>query len=203
MKIPRIFFGTGKEVHARSNRFMVKVIKQGYFPDIPESELLDIDELAIEVAKPLVMFQASPSRGSENHFRAYVFQTYTQARGGEYLWQDIFSLFDGLVKTDWGLICLLAGSLYVPSRSRDAERNRLFFERLLEAWPRFLAQRDLFYDQRMINYGGAYFWQNASSDLWVILVEEGGVPANVAENALLNRKDDNAVPELIRKYVLV
>ncbi|MEY3444834.1 MAG: hypothetical protein RLZZ519_3115 [Bacteroidota bacterium] len=128
---------------------------------------------------------------------------YCPVRGGEWLWQDIFTIFDGLAKTDWGLLCLLSGASYVPPRSRDSERNRLFFERLLDAWPRFLKDRDLFYDQRMINYGGAFFWQNAGSGLWPTLVEIGGVPGEVVDHAFATKRDDNLVPELIRKYVLV
>ncbi|MBP8073577.1 MAG: hypothetical protein KAY96_02370 [Bacteroidia bacterium] len=203
MKIPRLFFGTGKEVHARSKRFLAKVIKEGHFPEFQDSELMDTDELAGEKAQPLVMFLADPRRSSEDHFRAYVFENYSPIRGGEWLWQDVFTIFDGLVKTDWGLLCLLAVSICVPSVSRDPQRNRLFFERLLEAWPRFLEQRDLFYDQGMINYGGAYFWQNAGSGLWPILVKAGGVPAEVVTHAFETNRDDNLVPELIRKYALV
>ncbi|MEY3444836.1 MAG: hypothetical protein RLZZ519_3117 [Bacteroidota bacterium] len=203
MKIPRLFFGTGKEVHARAKRFLAKVIKQGYFPEIPDAELLDTDAIPDEIASPLVMFLADPSKGSEDHFRAYVFENYSPVRGGEWLWQDAITLFDGLINSDWGLVCLLAGSFNVPPRSRDAERNRLFFERLLEAWPRFLAQRKLFYNQEMIFHGGAYFWQNAGSGLWPTLVERGGVPAEVVTHAFETNRGDNLVPELIREYVLV
>jgi hypothetical protein len=203
MKIPRLFFGTGKEVHARSKRFLAKVIKEGYFPEIPDAELLDTDEIPDEIASPLVMFLADPSKSSEDHFRAYVFENYSPVRGGEWLWQDVFTLFDGLVTSDWGLLCLIARSSYVPSRSRDAVRNRQFFERLLEAWPRFLEDRDLFYNQEMIAHGGAYFWQNAGSGLWVMLIEAGGVPGDAVDHAFETNRDDNLVPELIRKYVLV
>ncbi len=203
MKIPRIFFGTGKDVHSRAKRFFANVIKNGAFPQFQESELIDTDDLAEATAPPLVMFLADPSRSSEHHFRAYVLQNYSPLRHGEWFWQDIYTLFDGLVKTDWGLLLLLAGSFNVPPRIRDAERNRLFFERLLDAWPRFLKERDLFFNQEMIAHGGAYFWQNAGSSLWPTLVEIGGVPGDVVDHAFETNRDDNLVPELIRKYVLV
>ncbi len=148
------------------------------------------------------MLLADPRKSSEDHFRAYVFLNYSPVRIGEWFWQDIFTLFDGLVKTDWGLLCLIANSTYVPRRNRDAARNRRFFERLLETWPRFVEDRDLFYDQEMIVHGGAYFWQHASSDLWVILAEAGGVPGDVLQSTFDTRKDDQLVPELIRKYAL-
>jgi hypothetical protein len=203
MKIPRLYFGTGKEVHARAKRFNAKLIQNGDFPEFQESELMDTDELQGAFVNPLVMFLADPRKSSEHHFRAYVFSNYSPVRIGESFWQDIFTLFDGLVKTDWGLLCLLAGTSYVPPRSRDAERNRLFFERLLDAWPRFLKERDLFFNQEMIAHGGAFFWQNAGSGLWSTLVEDGGVPGEVVTRAFETNRDDNLVPELIRKYVLV
>jgi hypothetical protein len=203
MKIPRIFFGTGTEVHARSKRFLANVIKNGTFPEFHESELIDTDDLVRTNAQPLVMFRADPSKSSEQHFRAYVFSNYSPVRGGEWLWQDTFILFDGLVRTDWGLLGLLGESSFVPPRGRDAERNRLFFERLLDAWPRFLKERDLFYNEEMIVHGGAYFWQNAGSGLWPTLVETGGVPGDAVDHAFETNRGDNLVPELILKYVLV
>jgi hypothetical protein len=89
MKIPRLFFGTGAEVHASAKRFLTKVIKKGNFPEFQESDLMDTDDLVEANALPLVMFRGDPSKSSEDHFRVYVFLNYDYPQ----LYQQQFHYF--------------------------------------------------------------------------------------------------------------
>lgn len=201
MKIPSILFGTGKQVHRKAKRFLNRIIKDGIFPEFSPSELIETDLLYERKTDPLVMFTGDVRRGSQEHFRAYVFQNYNPNRGGEYLWEDTNLVFDGLVKHDWGLFCLIAAGTMVPLRDREPERNKLFFSRLLAFWPFILENRNLFYDSEKVHHGGAYFWQNGGSDLWSIL-SESGVQEEEFHDIISIGKNDRFIPELIIKYQL-
>ena len=202
MKVPKLFCGTGKEVHAKAKRYFARAQKLGSFPEFSADEMLDSKDFPTDCGKPAVVFEMQYDTGGPWHYRAYCAGQYNDIRTGEQLFSDTNMLFDGLVKHDWGLLMLVGYSAVVPVPERDLERNHHFFERLLEAWPVFLAERHLFYSERMIFYGGPYFWNNAGHSLWPLMVDSG-VPKGLFKLQFpTERMRDDWVPETIKTYIL-
>ena len=203
MKIPKMLYGTGADVHPKAKRYVSKALKAGIVPSIQDKDLMDLSDLREGNYLPRVLAQPYAGMGIHAHFRAYFLSL------GHPYWTlglDVFTtiniMFDGLVTSEWGILSILCDGTYAPRPDREPERNRLFFERLVEVWPTFIENKDVFFDPRMLRFGGGYFWQNASTDLWSIFVEKGGIPIEIIRETLAIPRDNYYVPELIHKYIL-
>ncbi|MEM1001002.1 MAG: hypothetical protein AAGN35_28365 [Bacteroidota bacterium] len=202
MKIPKILFGTGKEVHRPAGRWMARVKKQGQWPELSDSDFVDTEEYAPQGSNIYVQFDIDPSIGLESNFRVYSPNRYfPYSRGTDKYLPERRMFFDGLVETTWGLLCLLPKTSYIPIPKMDRGRNLRFFERLHEDWELLLNERHLFEHIWQGRKTGTYFWHNTYTQLFPALYK-AGVPGEAIDNTNLQTADDYLVPRWIEKYIL-
>ncbi|MEM6267864.1 MAG: hypothetical protein AAF998_00435 [Bacteroidota bacterium] len=202
MKIPKILFGIGKEVHRPVGRWMTKVKRDRQWPLLPEVEFVDTTETVPPGSPERVIFDIDPQIGMQNHFRVYSPARYFKFACDMEPFQEELKLFyDGLVESTWGLLCLLPYGSYIPSLEVDRDRCVRFFERLNEDWDLFLDERHLFEHVRFSERTGTYFWNETYTKLFPALVR-AGVPENVVGNTDLKTADDYQVPRWIEEYIL-
>ncbi len=167
MKIPKVLFGKGKEVHSRVSRLMAKAKKTWEWPTFPDSEMIDTETLPKGKDGPKVLFKPDPLLGGEEHFRLYAFGRYFKfGRGVDVVQKEGQFIFDGLVKTPpWGLLALLCKETPFPRPNHKGgeERAREFFRLLEEYWSLFQEEKVLFEDEI-----GKSFWEGNRSQLWTV-----------------------------------
>ncbi|MEL7399666.1 MAG: hypothetical protein AAFN68_03730 [Pseudomonadota bacterium] len=203
MKIPKILFGTGKEVHRPTGRWMAKVKKHGQWPTMNDNDFINTEEMFPKGSSVRVLFEIDPEVGAQAHFRAYAPSRYFKWTLGT---QEVGAMedklfFDGLVESTWGLLCLLPVGGYIPTPKMDRGRNLRFFERLYEDWDILLNERHLFEHQRFGQGTGTYFWNEAYTRLFPSLAKSG-VPRELIQNSALKNPDDYLVPRWIEEYIL-
>ncbi|MEM1000256.1 MAG: hypothetical protein AAGN35_24600 [Bacteroidota bacterium] len=202
MKIPKILFGTGKEVHRPVGRWMAKVKKQGQWPAMNDDDFIDTEELFPEGSPVRVMFGIDPEVGAQPHVRVYsLYRYFKWSRGTDHFRPERKLFFDGLVESTWGLLCLLPVGSYIPTPEMDRGRCLRFFERLYEDWDILLNERHLFEHVWFRERTGTYFWNEAYTKLFPSLAS-AGVPRELIRNSALKNPDDYIVPRWIEEYVL-
>lgn len=199
MKIPQILLGTGKEVHPKVSRLMLKIKKDAKWPKFADSEFVDTREMDNPTR---ILFQLDPALGAKSYFRLYSFSRYSKEDLGSknYLAQRrVF--FDGLVNSPWGVLALLCRSAFVPPINQDAARAKLFFRNLVQFWDTFIAEKALFYDENGSFNAGSYFWKNSDTQLWPLMYK-AGVPKEVFEGIEWDKLSDYQARDWILEYIL-
>ncbi|MEM1000444.1 MAG: hypothetical protein AAGN35_25555 [Bacteroidota bacterium] len=203
MKIPKILFGTGKEVHRPVGRWMARVKRQGQWPELSDADFIDTEEFAPYGSNIYVQFDIDPSIGLETNFRVYSPSRYFKRTLGkpEIGRKEDRLFFDSLVESTWGLLCLLPTGSYIPTLETDPGRCLHFFERLHEDWELLLNERHLFEYVWFGKKTGTYFWNRAYTSLFPSL-HEAGVPSDLFKKTNPKTADDYLVPRWIEEYIL-
>ncbi|MEM6270679.1 MAG: hypothetical protein AAF998_14655 [Bacteroidota bacterium] len=204
MEIPKILFGTGQEVHQRTKRWMAKVKREMKWSEIPEDEMFLTESMAPKGSGIKVLFEINPAVGSVKAFRVYspsrYFKSSLLAEDSIYFGEKNL-LFDSMVESSWGLLCLLTVGSYIPTIKMDRGRTIRFFERFLEDFEIFLGEKHLFEAEGIAANYGKYFWRGIGTQLWSAMVG-AGVPQEEFQNKLVSQFDDYDAVRLIEKYVL-
>ncbi|MEM6268499.1 MAG: hypothetical protein AAF998_03635 [Bacteroidota bacterium] len=203
MKIPKILFGTGKEVHRPVGRWMAKIKKNGQWPRSSENDYIDTEEMFPKGSSVRVLFEINPEVGAQPHFRTYAPSRYFKWTLGT---EEVGAMedklfFDGLVESTWGLLCLLPVGSYIPTPKMDRGRCLRFFERLYEDWDVLLNERHLFENVWFGERTGTYFWNEPHTSLFPSLADSG-VPRELVRNTDLKSADDHLVPRWMEEYIL-
>lgn len=202
MKVPKILFGTGGEVHRPVGSWMRKVKKNRQWPPLADEDYIDTEEVAPLGSSVRIIFDIDPGIGAQKHLRAYAPARYfkwtlgTGELRGE---RNIF--FDGLVESTWGLLCLLPQQSYIPTPEMDRGRCLRFFERLVEDWDLILAEKHLFEKDTMGGFWPKYFWKGGNTRLFPRMWN-AGVPAELINNTELKDTDDYQAIRWIEEYIL-